>query len=94
MGCCVRPKEKIAIKYSNIPLCNLKSVENQNRNNFRKNPNILDTLPNTEKKRNSNKTSDLRIKKEKVKNKKKIMKSMNALKKISYDEVYESPKYF
>ena len=94
MGCCVQAQKEIAIKYSNIPLCYPKLVENQDQKSFRKNPKISDTLANTEIKSNSNKTSDLRIKKEKDKNKKKIMKSMNALKKISFDEVYDSPKYF
>ena len=90
MGCCIRSQDKIIIKSSSVLLSDRKSLENEEKNNFRKNTNIVSKIVIPKQKK---KSADLIIHK-KNKFDKRNIKSMKALREISYNEVYESTKYF
>ena len=91
MGCCVQ--ENMVIKSSSILLSQQESLENENENNFQNNFNVIPNIVVKKQKTKSNKTSEHLIQKGKSKTRKSI-KSMNALKELSYNEVCECTKYF
>ena len=96
MGCCIRSQDKIIIKSSSVLLSDRKSLENEEKNNFRKNTNIVSKIVIPKQKK---KSADLIIHKKNKKDKKnkfdkRNIKSMKALREISYNEVNESTKYF
>ena len=95
MGCCVRNQENVVIKSSNIPLLYQESLENEKENDHQNKSNIDSNMVISKQKNKSFKNPDLVTKKD-IKNKieKKNIKSMNALKEISYNEVFDSTKYF
>ena len=92
MGCCV--KENTVIKSSNIPLSHQDSLENENGNHVETKPNINPNIVIPKGKLKSNKISEFIIQNGKNKTHKKNLKSMNALKELSYNEVYECTRYF
>ena len=92
MGCCVRTQGKVIIKSLNIPLSDQESSLNENEKNFQQNPNDNIIIP--KQKITSDKSFDLVIQKEKNKIEKKNLKSMNALREISYNEVCDCAKFF
>ena len=92
MGCCVRTQGKVIIKSLNIPLSDQESSLNENEKNFQQNPNGNIIIP--KQKITSDKSFDLVIQKEKNKIEKKNLKSMNALREISYNEVCDCAKFF
>ena len=94
MGCCVLSQDKLVIKSSSIPLIQQKPLENVAENNFRNNSNTIPNIAIPNQKNKSDKNSNIIIQKGKNKNDKKNIKSMNALKELSYNEVNESTKYF
>ena len=91
MGCFVLTNEEMVIK-SNVPISDLKSLENENKNTFQKDLNA--NLVTVKQKIKSDEILDLLNQKEINKIQEKHRKSMNALKEISYKEVCYSVKYF
>ena len=94
MGCCVRRQDEVVIKSSSIPLSHQKPLENVEENNFRNNSNTIPNIVISKQKVKPDKSSNITIQKGKNKTGKKNIKSMNALKELSYNEVNESTKYF
>ena len=93
MGCCLCSQDKVVIESSNIPLLRQEPLENEKGNNFQNNSNAVHNLVISKQKTKSDKNSNLKIHKGRNKTNKNI-KSMNALKELSYNEVNESTKYF
>ena len=91
MGCFVLTNEEMVIK-SNVPISDLKSLENENKNTFQKDLNA--DLVTVKQKIKSDEILDILNQKEINKIQEKHRKSMNALKEISYKEVCYSVKYF
>ena len=91
MGCFVLTNEEMVIK-SNVPISDLKSLENENKNTFQKDLNA--NLVTVKQKIKSDEILDLLNQKEINKIQEKHRKSMKALKEISYKEVCYSVKYF
>ena len=92
MGCCIPTKGKKIVIKSNIPMSNTGSVENEKQKILQKDSNANVVSP--DQKMKSDKTFDPIIQKEKNKVEKKNIKSMNALKEISQNEVCDCAKYF
>ena len=93
MGCCARAQDNVANKSSNIPLNYQESLDKKEKN-LENSSNIPDNTVIPKKIMKSDKTSDLKIQIGKIKTENKNIKSMNALKRISYNEVNGSKKYF
>lgn len=93
MGCCTRTQDKVVIKSASIPLTCQESLE-EKENNLKNNSHIIINSVIPKQIMKLDKTPDLKFLKRRSTAEKQNIKSMHLLRNISFNEVYECPKYF